>query len=269
MATEPINLVLFGRVRNGKSALGNAITRKTKLKDGKIVGVFESKSAASGVTTECKMETTTLEDGQVVNVIDTPGIFDPAISAALLRQEIIKCMHLAKEGIHGFILEEKCAIKYLQDFFGDKITEYMIIVFTGGDELEEDMTLEDYWGQDCPQALKDVMGLCKDRVVVFDNKTKDQKIRAKQVHQLMPLVKMVLAQNNGKPFTNEIFQELKRQDLKLETSQYVDIDKLVNINTTMTFITPSHASRKMKGDLEHSLSDNMEYIESCIRVFGG
>ncbi|KAI3941345.1 hypothetical protein MKW92_042939 [Papaver armeniacum] len=223
VAREPLNLVLFGRVGNGKSSLGNNIIRKTEVRNGKVVDVkvFEAKAAASGVTIECKMQTTTLEGGQVVNVIDTPGIFDTAISKENLRQEIVKCMHLTKDGIHGFLLvfsirtrfseEEKCAIKYLQEFFGDKIVDYMIVVFTGGDELEEDMTLDDYWGQACPQALKEVMNMCNNRVVVFDNKTKDEKVRTEQVNRLMPQVDMVLAKNNGKPFTNEIFEEIQRQ----------------------------------------------------------
>ena len=45
--------------------------------------------------------------------------------------------------------------------------------------------------------------------VLFDNKTKDQAKKAGQLHQLLSLVNMVIAQNGGKPFTNEIFTELK------------------------------------------------------------
>ncbi|KAI3898337.1 hypothetical protein MKX03_013960 [Papaver bracteatum] len=224
-STEPINLVLFGRVGNGKSSLGNSIVRKTELNDaGEVVSVrvFESKISASGVTTECHMEEATFDNGQVVNVIDTPGIFDSAVSVEKLRQEIVKCMHLAKEGIHGFILvfslrsrfseEEKCAIKYLKDFFGEKIVNYMLIIFTGADELEG-MTLGDYLSESCPQALKDVMTMCNNRVVLFDNKTKDENIREEQVQQLLSSVHMVIDENDGNPFTNEIFEELKRQAL--------------------------------------------------------
>ncbi|KAI3964265.1 hypothetical protein MKW92_037178, partial [Papaver armeniacum] len=56
-------LVLFGRVGNGKSAVGNSIIGKKE---------FVSRISASGVTTKCQMKKTSLDDGQVVKVIDTP-----------------------------------------------------------------------------------------------------------------------------------------------------------------------------------------------------
>ncbi|XP_026432228.1 uncharacterized protein LOC113329584 isoform X2 [Papaver somniferum] len=85
--TEPINLVLFGRVGNGKSSLGNSIIRKTELKNGEAVSAkaFEAKAAESGVTSVCKMETTTLHDGQVVTVIDTPWLFDMEVGVEILK----------------------------------------------------------------------------------------------------------------------------------------------------------------------------------------
>lgn len=72
---------------------------------------------------------------------------------------------MAKDGIHAALLvlsvrtrfskEEEAAIQSLQNFFGGKINDYMIVVFTGGDDLEDnDETLEDYLGRDCPEPLK-------------------------------------------------------------------------------------------------------------------
>ncbi|KAI3964266.1 hypothetical protein MKW92_037179 [Papaver armeniacum] len=224
--TGPINLVLFGRVGNGKSSLGNSIIQKTELKNGRLVSAkaFQAKAAAGGVTRECKMETTMLHDGQVVTVIDTPGIFDTQVDENILKTEIVKCMHMTTNGIHGFLLvfsmrtrfseEEAHAIKYLKKFFGPEIVNYMIVVFTGADELEEeDMTLQDYLGL-VPQVLKDLMKICNNRVVIFDNKTKEEKKRRDQIQQLTRSVKMVLDANGGKPFTNEFFEELKREALR-------------------------------------------------------
>ncbi|PNX89228.1 AIG3, partial [Trifolium pratense] len=168
-------LVLFGRTGNGKSSTGNSILGRK---------AFESRASSSGITTSCEMQTTTMNDGQIVNVIDSPGLFDCSVGIDFLGKEIVKCIDLAKDGIHAVIVvfsvrtrfteEEENALRSVQTLFGRKIADYMIVVFTGGDELEENgQTLDSYLGGDCPEPLKEVLSLCGNRYVLFDNKTKD------------------------------------------------------------------------------------------------
>ena len=57
--------------------------------------------------------------------------------------------------------------------------------------------------------IQEILVLCKNRVVLFDNKTKDESKRVEQVQTLLSLVNMVIAQNGGQPYTDEIFAELK------------------------------------------------------------
>jgi hypothetical protein len=72
-----------------------------------------------------------------------------------LLKEIVKCIDLAKDGLHGVLLvlsvrnrfseEENAALEILQTLFGEKILNYMVVIFTGGDELDADgKTFEDY-----------------------------------------------------------------------------------------------------------------------------
>ncbi|KAI3900920.1 hypothetical protein MKW98_026487 [Papaver atlanticum] len=150
---EAKTLVLFGKVGNGKSALGNSIIGKKEL--------------FSGVTTTCKLETTTFDDGQVVNVIDTPGLFDQSREPGYSTREMAKCISLAKDGIDGFIFvcsirttfspEEACVFQSLRKIFSEKFINYTIVVFTGGDEL--DMTFPEYLSK-CPPSLQVVQEVC-------------------------------------------------------------------------------------------------------------
>lgn len=51
--------------------------------------------------------------------------------------------------------------------------------------------------------------MCGNRYVLFDNKTKDELKKAEQLKELLSLVNAVVDNNGGKPYTDELFFELK------------------------------------------------------------
>lgn len=72
---------------------------------------------------------------------------------------------MAKDGIHAFLFvislrscfskEEEAVLTCLKNLLGEKITDYVIVVFSGGDELDDDgVTLEEYLGNQWPETLQ-------------------------------------------------------------------------------------------------------------------
>ncbi|KAL8116620.1 hypothetical protein AgCh_022966 [Apium graveolens] len=80
---------------NGKSATANTILQED---------AFVSDADSSGVTRTCEMRTTVLENGQTLNVIDTPGLFDCSTKTESTFKEIAKCIKMAQDGIHARML---------------------------------------------------------------------------------------------------------------------------------------------------------------------
>ncbi|XP_020245488.1 immune-associated nucleotide-binding protein 9-like isoform X3 [Asparagus officinalis] len=64
------------------------------------------------------------------------------------------------------------------------------------------------------KSKDNILQLCKNRVMLFNNSTQDVDRRAIQLKQLLSLVDLIAADNGGKPFSDDIFEQLKSLENK-------------------------------------------------------
>ncbi|KAK8704589.1 hypothetical protein V6N13_048209 [Hibiscus sabdariffa] len=177
------SLVLVGRRGNGKSATDNGILGTQS---------FKSRASFSAVTRTCELRRAVLDDGLILNVINTPVLVVFSLT-------------------NRFSEEDVAAFDKFCSLFGSKIVDHTIVVFTGGDGFADvEQTFEDHLLAECPQHLKkDFLSRCGNRFLLFDDLTKDETKRGKQVEHLLTFVNMVIEKNGGKPYSDELFLELK------------------------------------------------------------
>lgn len=175
-------------------------------------------------------------------VVDSPGYGDTRLTSKDKVEEFSKCLTNAiksndGKGFHAFIHvmkygnrlsdEEKDAFKAVNNILPGVMTSHGVLLLTGGDTFEHDhgmsgITFEE-WCQTQNEDFQTLMRHFGERVLLFNNHTKNEAQQDAQLYRLLNLVENL---PSGKRYSNVLF-EASRAEL-LTSSPESEEDFITN-----------------------------------------
>ncbi|TRY81617.1 hypothetical protein DNTS_001931 [Danionella cerebrum] len=212
-----MSFILLGNKQSGKSASGNTILGRQ---------VFLSKESPKFITQDVAVESGTI-GGLPVTVYDTPGLLstDPRIEEIqqMINEKVLQkcesdvCTFLLVIKADIFSEEDRKSLERIEELLGQERLEKTWILFTRGDELEEDnKTIQEFLNGN--EKLQMILQKYGQRYHVFNNKITGS---SKQTNLL--LVKILCGRRDGGGQSEEILDTEAKPEIPESTDSSMRI----------------------------------------------